>query len=118
MNKLLLEIFAWIALIATFLGPIVLIWRLGLRVGLRWGILWCWLGLTLWIPLAVPVDFENYDSNPQIDYDGDFIGFFPALFVGFPVSLIYCGLLSILSLLVGALKATLQEIEANKKQRK
>jgi hypothetical protein len=99
MNKLLLEIFAWIALIATFLGPIVLIWRLRLRMGLPCGILWFWLGLMVWGFFANAVDAENYRlCYPRChrDPDIDIIGFFIVLSWGFPLSLAYCVPLSLL----------------------
>jgi hypothetical protein len=116
MNIPLLQFFAHSALIATFLGPILLIWRLRLRVGLPCGILWFWLGLMVWGYFANAVEIENHRlCYPRChrDPDDDIIGFFIVLFWGFPLSLIYCVLLS---LLTGALKATLhtlKEIKAN-----
>jgi hypothetical protein len=120
MSAPLLEFFANTELVVTFLGPILLIWRLGLRAGFLSGILWFWLGLMLWVPLASAVDVANYrlhyHSEPHRDSDDDIIGFFIVFFYGFPLSLIYCGLLSLSSLLAGALKVTLKEIKANKRR--
>jgi hypothetical protein len=117
MSTTLLTFFACIALIATFLGPILLIWRLRSVKGLLCAMLWFWVVLFLWFVLCdsiVVLDYArlNQPRPGAVDEDGGFI--FLILFIwGFLFGPIYCILLSVPI----AIEGTLKEIEAKKRRK-
>jgi hypothetical protein len=99
MTKPLLEFFAHTALIATFLGPIVLIWRFR-AMGWLCSIFWFWLLLVIWSLLDYDLDWEKYRMTPQgaaPQYDeGPLVIMFSGWFLG----LVYCSLLVVVMAMI------------------
>jgi hypothetical protein len=115
MNAYLLEFLAYTALIATFVGPILFIWRLRSVTGLLCGIVWFWLFLILWLSLADAAEVANHHLyHPGVRLHPDYGRiYFLLLIAGFPFGLIYNILLS----LPIAIQGTLKEIKAKSKHK-
>jgi hypothetical protein len=91
MNTTILEILVKITLIASFVGPIFLIWRFRL-MGWLFGIFWFWLFLFLSEYLNCGLDVEIHRLQPQgVEAACEIAGY--TMFGGWFIGLIYCSLL-------------------------